>query len=93
MFKIVFKILFIFYLSINISYAEIVKSIDIKGNSRVNSETIKMFVNVKIGDDLTSNDLNKALKSLYETNFFEDVKIELTNSILKITVDYYSFLL
>ena len=61
MFKIVFKILFIFYLSINISYAEIVKSIDIKGNSRVNSETIKMFVNVKIGDDLTSNDLNKAL--------------------------------
>ena len=87
MIKAVFKILFIFSLSINISYAEVVKSIDIEGNSRVNSETIKMFANVDIGDDLTANDLNKVLKNLYETNFFKDVKIELTNSILKIIVD------
>ena len=39
--------------------AEIVKNITIKGNERVNSETIKIFGGVKINDNLNSNDLNE----------------------------------
>ena len=37
----------------NIVKAEIVNNIDIKGNLRVNSETIKMFSGVTIGEDLS----------------------------------------
>ena len=68
------------------SFSEVVKQVDIEGNQRVNSETIKIFGGFKIGQNLDSNDLNDILKKLYETNFFKDVNLSLENSILKITV-------
>ena len=40
-------------------------------------------------DDLSNADLNDALKRLYETNFFEDVKLSLENKILTIKVIEY----
>ena len=70
--------------STNFSSAEIIKNIIIDGNERVNSETIKIFGKVKIGDDLNKKDLNNILKNLYETNFFKDVNLSLNDSILKI---------
>ena len=79
------SIFFVFSLS-NILYAEIVKKIEISGNNRVNSETIEMFSNISIGDDISSDDLNNSLKDLYETNFFEDVNLILNNSTLIIRV-------
>ena len=79
------SIFFIFSIS-NILYAEIVKKIEISGNNRVNSETIEMFSNISIGDDISSDDLNNSLKDLYETNFFEDVNLILNNSTLLIRV-------
>ena len=51
--------------------AEIVKEINVEGNQRVSSETIKMFTGVSINDDLSENDLNQILKKLYNTNFFD----------------------
>ena len=44
--------------SIVYSTAEIVKSIIIEGNERVNSETIKIFGEVSINDNLNSEDVN-----------------------------------
>ncbi len=79
-------IFFIFMLCSSYSFAEIVKKIEIEGNERVNSETIKIFGGVKLNDNLNTDDLNKVLKKLYETNFFENVNITLNNSILSIRV-------
>lgn len=78
-------IVFILFFS-NSAISEVIDKIEINGNNRVNTETIKMFSGAKIGDDLSANDLNKILKNLYETNFFEDVKLKLENSALKINV-------
>ena len=66
--------------------AEIVKEIVVNGNQRVNSETIKIFGEVSVNDDLSNNDLNDILKKLYNTNFFESVNLSLNNSVLKISV-------
>ena len=73
--------------SIVYSTAEIVKSIIIEGNERVNSETIKIFAEVSINDNLNSEDLNLILKKLYKTNFFEDVQIFFEDSLLRIKVN------
>ena len=73
--------------SIVYSTAEIVKSIIIEGNERVNSETIKIFAEVSINDNLNSEDLNLILKRLYKTNFFEDVQIFFEDSLLRIKVN------
>ena len=79
-------IMLILLLCNSYSFAEIVNKIEIIGNERVNSETIKIFGEVAINDDLNSDDLNNVLKKLYETNFFENVNLSLNNSILRITV-------
>ncbi len=70
----------------SVAKSTIIEKIEIDGNIRVNNETIKMFSGIKIGDDLTTNELNDALKKLYETNFFKDVQLRIENSILKISV-------
>ena len=58
----------------------------IKGNERISSETIKVFSGYNKGDDVNQNDLNDIIKSLYETNFFENVTIEIVNNNLIIIV-------
>ena len=49
------------------------------------SKTIINFSELNKGDDVSSSDLNKSLKSLYDTNFFEDVKVEINNNLVKIS--------
>ena len=72
----------LFYSSSTI--AEVVKKINISGNSRVNEETVKIYGGIKINEDYTEQDLNRILNDLFSTNFFEDVQIELSNNILNI---------
>ena len=79
-------VMIIFLLCSSYSFAEIVKKIEIVGNERVNSETIKIFSGVKLDDNLNTDDLNKVLKNLYETNFFENVNLTLNDSVLSINV-------
>ena len=66
--------------------AEIIKKIDIQGNQRISSETILMFAAVSTNDNISENDLNKILKKLYDTNFFNEVSVKVTNKILLIKV-------
>ena len=34
-----------------------------------------MFSGLKINDDINNKDLNNAIKKLYKTNYFKDIKI------------------
>ena len=69
-------LLFVFNLSfINFSNSDILKKIEIFGNDRISNETISMFSEVEINDNINSNIINKVLKNLYDTNFFEKISI------------------
>ncbi len=70
-------------------HAEIVKKVEIFGNKRVSNETVKIYGGVKINQDVSEKKINQILTDLYATNFFEDVKIELSNGILKINLIEY----
>ena len=86
------KLLIIFFLSCFIhsfSNAEVIKKIEISGNKRVSSETIKAYGDMNINKDYSEQDLNKILTNLYSTNFFQDVKINLSNGILVVQVQEY----
>ena len=74
---------------INSLFAEIVNKVEIFGNKRISSETIKIYGEIELNKDYLERDLDKVLKNIYSTNFFEDVKIELKNKILKINVKEY----
>ena len=85
--NIIFKLLVIFTLIILPANSAILNKIEVKGNQRVSSETIKIFSQAKINSDLDSNSLNKIIKNLYSTNFFKDVSINFKNNILYIKVE------
>ena len=80
---IIFLLNFFIYQS---AFSEIIKNFEIKGNFRVSNETVIMFSNLKIGDNVTKNDLNEALKNLYYTDYFKDVTINLEDGDLKIVL-------
>ena len=84
---IIFILLSIFYNSV-IS-AEILKNIQITGNKRVSSETIKIYGDIEISKDYTESDINKVLSNLYKTNFFENININLSKGTLFIEVLEY----
>ncbi len=90
MLKLIYKIniflVFFFFTFSSIPRAEIIEQINIEGNKRISSETIKMFAEVSINEDLFESDLNKILKKLYATNFFDLVSVKIKNKILIINV-------
>jgi len=85
------KLFFVFFLFfgffISNTYSEIVNKVQIEGNKRVSKETIVIFGDIKIGFDYESGDISLLIKKLYETKFFANVSVELSNNNLKITVE------
>ena len=70
--------------------AEIIKKIEIVGNSRISDETIKVYGKVKEPNSNYSKDeLDNILKDLYSTNFFENVSLEVRDKTLIIKLDEY----
>lgn len=68
------------------SYANVISKIDISGNKRISDETIKVFVDFKIGDEINIIKIDEILKNLYETKFFKDVNVVNKNDVLIINV-------
>ena len=85
--KEIFLYLFVFFSIYSFSFAEIVKKIEINGNERVSNESIEMFSDVTVGDDINKDDLNKILKNVYDTNFFTNVKVSFKDNTLTINVE------
>ena len=73
MYKILIKFILIFLFLINIAYSEIIKKVEVKGNQRISEETILVLSDIKIGKEFSSDNLNTALKKLYETDFFSKI--------------------
>jgi outer membrane protein insertion porin family len=87
------KYLLPIYLLLSLSLsAEILKDVKVEGNNRVSAETIKVYGDIVKNKNYTNFDLDLILKNLYETNFFEDIKLSLNNGILKIKVKEYSII-
>ena len=66
--------------------AEKIEKIILNGNERITKESIIVFGKIKLDKDYDKYELNNVLKNLYDSNFFEDVKINLQDGILNITV-------
>ena len=80
------------FFSFSLLNAEMVNKIEINGNSRISKETIKIYGNITSGKNYTESDLNKILKNLYATDFFDDIKIDIKDNTLSITLKEYPFI-
>ena len=81
-------ILTLFFILFIISAVDAVNinKIEVIGNKRISTETIIMFGEVDNNKDLSTKDLNQILKNLYNTNFFSDVKLNVKDKTLIISV-------
>tara|TARA_B000000557_G_scaffold142635_1_gene115806 strand:- start:1044 stop:3296 length:2253 start_codon:yes stop_codon:yes gene_type:complete len=84
--KIITFLFFFKLLLISNAYAEQIRAIEVYGNERLADETIILFSNINVGDNIDSNILNDTFKVLFNTNYFKNLKINVDSGVLKITV-------
>ena len=68
----------------------IIKKIEIIGNDRVSDQTIIVYGDIKVNEDINEQKLNQILNDLYSTDFFEDVKVQIKEDVLIINLKEYS---
>ena len=79
------NLLFLF-LSFTALSADVIDEVSVLGNKRISKETIQVLGNIDKEKDFGNNEINEILKNLYETDFFEDIKIKIEDKKLIITV-------
>ena len=85
--KYILIIIFFIFFNQTILLAQDIKKILINGNDRVSDETVIMFSDLKIGDPISQERLNNALKQLYFTNYFSKVTINNVKGNINILVE------
>jgi outer membrane protein insertion porin family len=65
----------------------IVKDIRVEGIQRTEAGTVFSYLPVKVGDTLDEEKATEAIKALYATGFFKDVKLQSENGVLIVQVE------
>lgn len=76
--------------AISVAHAAVVNSVDVRGNQRVDAETIRTYVGIAPGRNFSNADLDEAVKRLFATGLFSDVRINQVGSTLVVQVSEYS---
>ncbi len=87
--KIMFLCVCFFYsntLVANDNY-EVITDIEIKGNQRLDFNTIQSYINIKIGDKFDPETLNDAFKSLFATDLFSQISFLKENTKLIVSIE------
>ena len=64
----------------------VVKDIRVEGLQRTEAGTVFNYLPVQVGDIMSDEKATQAIKSLYNTGFFKDVRIETDGEVLVVTV-------
>ncbi|MBZ0093139.1 MAG: outer membrane protein assembly factor BamA, partial [Sulfuricellaceae bacterium] len=64
----------------------VVKDIRVEGIQRTEAGTVFNYLPVKVGDTMNDEKAAQAIKALFATGFFKDVRLEVENNVLLVTV-------
>src|SRR5256886_13478688 len=64
-----------------------VKDIRVEGLQRTEPGTVFSYLPVKVGETMTEEKAQAALRALYATGFFKDVRLEMDNDVLVVYVE------
>ena len=65
----------------------VVRDIRLEGIQRVEAGTVFSYLPVKVGDTMTDERAAQAIKTLFATGFFKDVRIEIDGSVLIVVLE------
>jgi outer membrane protein insertion porin family len=77
------------FAAVSVAEAAVVSRVDVRGNSRIDADTIRNYVQIKPGRSFSSADVDDAVKTLFGTGLFSDVQINQVGSTLVIQVSEY----
>ena len=86
MFKILLKSFVLYFYLTTFLFSQIISQIEVIGNKRISKESVIVFSKLNTGLDYNEGLVNDSLKSLYDTNFFEDVSITFKDNKLTINL-------
>ncbi len=79
-------IFFLFFVNFAIANDEIISSVSVEGNQRIDKETVISYSNVELGDIYTEELGNNILKELFDSNLFSNITVSFNNNNLLISI-------
>tara|TARA_B100000900_G_scaffold369285_1_gene347014 strand:- start:742 stop:2985 length:2244 start_codon:yes stop_codon:yes gene_type:complete len=81
------KIILTFSFLLSFANAEILKKFEISGNKRISDETVIIFSELKVNEEVSKSKLDLVIKNLYKTNFFKNISLNFNKNTLFIQVE------
>lgn len=78
------------FAAVSAAEAAVVSRIEVHGNRRVDAETVRGNIGIRPGQNFGAADIDEAVKRLFATGLFSDVRINQVGSTLVVTVAEYS---
>ncbi|WP_269929494.1 outer membrane protein assembly factor BamA [Aminobacter sp. HY435] len=77
------------FVAVSAAEAAVVNRVEVRGNQRVDADTVRNYITIKPGKSFTSVDIDEAVKSLFGSGLFSDVQINQVGSTLVVQVSEY----
>lgn len=71
----------------SVAEAAVVSRIDVRGNSRMDAQTIASYLTIRPGESFNNSDIDDSIKALFATGIFTDVAIYQSGNALVVEVD------
>ena len=71
---------------VSVHAQEVIGQIEVRGAERVDATTVLSYLDLKVGDEINRNSLDRALKSLFSTGLFADVALDKQGNTLIVNV-------
>ena len=76
-----------FLASTVVAQAAVVSVIEVRGNQRVDADTVRGNMTIRPGENFTNADIDESIKRLFATGLFSNVQIDQRGRVLVVTVD------
>ncbi|WAJ30877.1 outer membrane protein assembly factor BamA [Antarcticirhabdus aurantiaca] len=67
--------------------AAVVNRVEVRGNQRVDAETVRSFIQIRPGQNVGESEIDEAVRRLFSTGLFSDVRISQSGGTLVVNVD------
>ncbi len=78
------------FAAVAVAEAAVVSRIEVRGNKRVDADTIRSYVGITPGKQFSGADIDEAVKRLFATGLFSDVRVNQAGGTLIVQVDEYA---
>lgn len=77
------------FVAVSAAQAAVVNRVEVRGNQRVDADTVRNYITIKPGKSFSSTDIDDAVKALFGSGLFSDVRINQVGSTLVVQVSEY----